>query len=76
MLKIRMFFKFITNKEFLIKVILIQIVMLLFVIMTGNLTIGVGNANTWSGGFKIKGDIKSDIQGDINADLRGSILTQ
>jgi len=41
--KIKKLFKFITSKEFLIKVILIQIVILLFTIMSGNFQIKVYN---------------------------------
>ena len=63
--KIKKFFILITNKEFLIKVILIQIVILLFVIMTGNLTIGVKNSSSWSG-FKIRGNINTELSGSVN----------
>ncbi len=63
MQKIKKFFKFITSKEFLIKVILIQIVILLFVVMTGNLTIGVKNSSWY--GFKIKGDIDTELSGSV-----------
>ncbi len=66
MQKIKKFFKFITSKEFLMKVILIQIVILLFVIMTGNLTIKIKNSS-WSG-FKVKGDIDTNVKGDLTLD--------
>lgn len=67
MQKIKNFFKFIANKEFLIKVILIQAIILLFVIMTGNLTIGIENSSRY--GFKVSGDI------DTNTRVSGHIDT-
>ena len=66
MQKIKKFFKFITSKEFLMKVILIQIVILLFVIMTGNLTIGVKNSSWY--GFEIRGNIGTELSGSISQD--------
>jgi hypothetical protein len=67
MQKIKNFFKFIANKEFLIKVILMQVVILLFVIMTGNLriTIGIQNPSAYDY-FKVKGQADIDMSGSIS----------
>jgi len=67
MQKIKNFFKFITNKEFLVKIILIQVIMLLFVIMTGNsaITIRVRNSNYYSS-FKVDGNIDTEVSGHID----------
>ena len=51
--KIKKLFKFITSKEFLIKVILIQIVILLFTIMSGNFQIKVYNSGYVNIGGKL-----------------------
>ena len=67
MQKIKNFFKFIANKEFLIKVILIQAIILLFVIMTGNLTIGIENSSyDFKVNTEVKGQIDTDMSGHIN----------
>ncbi len=58
MQKIKKFFKFITNKEFLVKIILIQIAILLSVIMTGNLTIKIEDSGY---GFNISTDVRGDL---------------
>ncbi len=41
MQKIKNFFKFITDKDLLIKIILIQIIFLLFIIISGELKINI-----------------------------------
>jgi len=74
MRKIKNFFKFITNKEFLEKVILIQVIILLFVIMTGGLTIGIKNSSYYSG-FKVRGNIDTEVSGNIDTEMSGHIDT-
>lgn len=70
MQKIKNFFNFIANKEFLIKVILIQAIILLFVIMTGNLTIGIENSSRYHD-FKVN----TEVKGQIDTDMSGHIDT-
>ncbi len=55
MQKIKQLFGFLLSKNTLTKVILLQIIVLLFITIIGELTVNIGNSS-WSG-FKIDGEV-------------------